>query len=193
MEEQCVFCHIASGQIPAKKVYEDDKVTVVLDINPATPGHMLLIPKAHVAVMPQMDDFLVAHVGMVAKQLSQAAIRALKVEGTSIFVANGGIAGQRAPHFMLHIIPRAQGDGIALQVPQGSVQIDAASKAKLKEAIAKLTGTEVAQEPTEEKEPQKPKDKQEEAPKEPKSADKKNDAKAAQKKNLDAITELLTK
>ncbi len=114
-EEQCVFCHIASGKIPTKKVYEDDKVAAVLDINPATPGHILLVPKQHASIMPQMSEEVVAHIGMVAKQLSHALIRALKIDGTSIFAANGVAAGQRAPHFLLHVIPRSQNDGVGLQ------------------------------------------------------------------------------
>ena len=83
-EDQCIFCHIAQGNIPAKKVYADDKVIAVLDINPVVPGHILLLPKEHIAVMPQMKDELVAHIGMVSKQLSAALIRSMKVEGTSM-------------------------------------------------------------------------------------------------------------
>lgn len=114
-EDQCVFCHIANGRIPAKKVYEDGEVAAVLDINPALDGHILLIPKKHAVVMGQLDDVLVAHMGMVAKQLSQALIRAFKLDGTSVFAQNGPAAGQRAPHFMLHVIPRKEGDGVVLQ------------------------------------------------------------------------------
>ncbi|MBS3125116.1 HIT domain-containing protein [Candidatus Woesearchaeota archaeon] len=120
-EDQCIFCHIAQGNIPAKKVYEDDKVLAVLDINPAVQGHILLLPKEHVAVMPQMKDEIVAHTGMVAKQLSASLIRSMKVEGTSIFVANGAAAGQRAPHFMMHIMPRSKNDGVKLDLPEGKL------------------------------------------------------------------------
>jgi histidine triad (HIT) family protein len=157
-EQQCVFCHIASGKIPAKKVYDDDKVAAVLDINPAAPGHILLVPKTHAAIMPQMSDDLVAHIGMVAKQLSHAVIRALKAEGTTIFIANGVAAGQRAPHFLLHVIPRSQSDNVGLQLP--TVKIDQKTSdtvfEKLGAAIAKQFGTQPpklvkAQEPKEEK------------------------------------------
>ncbi len=143
-EQQCVFCHIASGKIPAKKVYDDDKVAAVLDINPATPGHILLVPKQHVAIMPQMSDDLIAHLGMVAKQLSHAVIRALKVDGTSVFIANGIAAGQRAPHFLLHVIPRSQNDDVGLHLP--IVKIDQKNSdaifEKLGAAIAKQFGIE---------------------------------------------------
>ncbi len=144
-QQQCVFCHIASGKIPAKKVYEDAKVTAVLDINPASPGHILVIPKEHVAVMPQMSDELVGYLGMISKQLSHALIRALKVEGTSVFVANGVAAGQRAPHFLLHIIPRSPDDGVALQPMPGKFDEKTLGEvsAKLAAAVGKQFGVEI--------------------------------------------------
>ena len=143
--QECVFCHIATGRIPAKKVYDDEKVVAVLDINPGTPGHLLVIPKEHVAVMPQMSEDLVAYLGMIAKQLSHALIRALKVEGTSIFVANGVAAGQRAPHFLLHIIPRSADDGVALQLTPGKFDEKSTSEAaaRLAPAVGKQFGVEV--------------------------------------------------
>ncbi|HLC32365.1 MAG TPA: HIT domain-containing protein [Candidatus Nanoarchaeia archaeon] len=144
-EDQCIFCHIAQGAIPAKKVFEDDKVIAVLDINPAVSGHILLLPKEHVAVMPQMKDELVTHIGMVAKQLSAALIRSMKVEGTSIFVANGAAAGQRAPHFMLHIMPRVKSDGVKLDLPEGKIDEKTTSLvfSKLAPAAGKQLGFEV--------------------------------------------------
>ena len=143
-DQQCVFCAIANGKIPAKKVYEDDQVSAVLDINPAVEGHILVIPKKHAVMMNQLDDNSVAHLGMVAKHLSQAAIRAFKAEGTSVFVQNGPAAGQRAPHFMLHVIPRKKGDGVVLQ-PQ-VVKLDPKlleqTYASLAGAVAKVFGKE---------------------------------------------------
>lgn len=141
-EDQCVFCHIANGRIPAKKVYEDGEVAAVLDINPAIDGHILLLPKKHAVVMGQLDDALVAHMGMVAKQLSQALIRAFKVEGTSVFAQNGPAAGQRAPHFMLHVFPRKEGDGVVLQpkvVRLDPTELEGAYKA-LGAAVEKVFG-----------------------------------------------------
>jgi len=130
-EQQCIFCQIASGKIPAKKVYEDDQFLGVLDINPATPGHVLLLSKKHVAIMPQMDASQILQLAKATKELSKSMIQHLKVEGTSVFAANGVAAGQRAPHFMLHVIPRKEDDGVNLQLPQ--VEIDQ----KVMEGIAK--------------------------------------------------------
>lgn len=142
--DQCLFCNIANGKISAKKVYEDDKVAAVLDINPGTQGHVLVIPKQHVEVLIQMDDELSSHVGMVCKQLSQALLQAFQCEGTSIFVANGPVAGQRAPHGMVHVLPRSKNDGIVLDLPV--VRLDEKTLSdvyvKLAQNVAKSFGKE---------------------------------------------------
>ncbi|MBN1386507.1 HIT domain-containing protein [Candidatus Woesearchaeota archaeon] len=139
-KQNCIFCHIVSGRVSSKKIYEDDKAIAVLDINPANPGHILLMPKEHHMIMPQMPDDLINHIGMLAKQLSHAALKALKVEGTDIFVANGAIAGQKSPHFMVHIIPRKENDGLRLILPENQIdtsqlrQLAAILKQKLRSA-----------------------------------------------------------
>ena len=192
-EQQCVFCHIASGKIPAKKVYDDDKVAAVLDINPATPGHILLVPKNHVAIMPQMSDDLIAHIGMIAKQLSHAVIRALKVDGTSVFIANGVAAGQRAPHFLLHIIPRSQNDNVGLQLPV--VKIDQKTSdavfEKLGAAVAKQFGIEPKLKLAP-KEPPKPEAKGQPESKAPQKEVPKPEAGQPKPDNLDEIAKFLT-
>lgn len=114
-EQNCIFCRIASGEIPAKIIYKDDVCTAFLDINPASFGHMLLVPNKHFQMMPQLPEKEINHLGIVTKHLSQAGLKGLKykdVRGTSIFIANGTIAGQRAPHFIIHIIPRKENDNI---------------------------------------------------------------------------------
>lgn len=204
-EQQCIFCHIANGKIPAKSVYEDDKVNAVLDINPAAPGHILLLPKEHVQIMPQMDDALTKHVGLIAKQLSESVIRGMQVDGTSIFIANGPVAGQRAPHFMLHIIPRSEGDKIDLQLTQNSLDPKVMEQVfdKLSPGIPKHLGAEPAKKEAERQEPdEKPKESPKEESKEGQAQEKSEkveekpanqDKSSADKKpNLDSISNLLT-
>ncbi len=111
-KQNCIFCHIVSGRVSSKKIYEDDKCLAILDINPANPGHILLMPKEHYQIMPLIPEELINHLFVISKHLSQAQLRALKAQGTTIMVANGLVAGQRAPHFMMHIIPRKEGDGV---------------------------------------------------------------------------------
>jgi len=111
-KQNCIFCHIISGKVASKKIYEDDKCLAILDINPANPGHVVLMPKEHFAIMPLIPEDLIGHLFMVAKGISHACLRALKAQGTNIFVANGTAAGQKAQHFMIHIIPRKEGDDL---------------------------------------------------------------------------------
>jgi histidine triad (HIT) family protein len=111
-KQQCIFCQIINGSVQSRRIYEDELVLAILDINPANPGHILLLPKEHYAILPQIPPEAVYHLMEVAKHLSQALIRAFNVKGTNIFMANGAAAGQRSSHFMIHIIPRMPSDGI---------------------------------------------------------------------------------
>ncbi|MFC1754150.1 HIT domain-containing protein [Thermoproteota archaeon] len=113
-KQNCIFCQIISGKVQSKKVYEDERVLAILDINPANPGHILLLPKEHHALMPMVPDEEQKYLFMIAKQLSHVLLKALKVSGTNIFLANGAVAGQRAPHVMIHVIPRKENDGVTV-------------------------------------------------------------------------------
>lgn len=182
--KNCIFCRISSGEVPSKTVYSDDDCVAVLDISPATKGHMLLMPKEHHSVMPQLPEHLTEHLFMVARQLSQAALRGLDCNGMSIFVANGIAAGQRAPHFMVHLIPRNDNDGISLKIPKTAVPEKEAKAAaeKLKKALG--TGGQEAQTAGEEKKPKK----KAQAPAKKKAAAKKKIPPGGF--DLDAVTDL---
>jgi histidine triad (HIT) family protein len=120
-KQQCIFCKMVSGEIPTKKVFENDDFVAVLDINPAILGHVLVLPKQHVNIMPQMPEDLVGKLGMVSKLISQALLKGLKANGTTVFIANGAVAGQRAPHFLMHIIPRFDNDNVGMTIPDGAI------------------------------------------------------------------------
>ncbi|NTV23782.1 MAG: HIT domain-containing protein [Nanoarchaeota archaeon] len=109
-KKNCIFCKIIAKEIPAMEIYSDSKVLVILDINPANEGHALILPKNHYQILPQIPEDLIGHLFKVAKKTSHVLIKGLGVKGTTIFVANGAIAGQKAPHFMIHVIPRKHGD-----------------------------------------------------------------------------------
>ena len=111
-KQQCIFCQIIAGKVPSKKVYEDDTTIGVLDINPAARGHVLVMPKEHYAIMPQIPDAEIGHLFLVSKYISQIILKVLKATGTMVYVANGMAAGQKAQHFMVHVIPRKEDDGI---------------------------------------------------------------------------------
>jgi len=186
-KQNCVFCQIASGKVPSKVIYSDEQSIAVLDINPAAKGHMLLLPKEHYSVMPQLPVPLAEHLFMVTKGLSQAALKALQCKGTTIFVANGVAAGQKAPHFMIHIIPRSDGDGITITIPskEFSKKDSDAVSAVLKRVLDKKKTVEA--EVVEKKTPA-PKKTKAKAKKTPKKKPKK----AVNKKfDLDAVSNML--
>ncbi|MBI2103077.1 HIT family protein [Candidatus Woesearchaeota archaeon] len=131
-KQQCIFCQIISGKIPSKKVYEDHSCLAVLDINPATRGHLLLLPKEHYAIMPQVPQKELEHLFSISKLLSRLQLRALRVSGTNIFIANGPAAGQRAQHFMIHLLPRKEGDHL---LPVKDKLIDPSLLEKVKDTV----------------------------------------------------------
>jgi histidine triad (HIT) family protein len=149
-KKQCVFCRIAEGAVQARKIYEDDSFLAVLDINPATPGHILVLPKEHYSILPQFPEEQIAHLGMLAKHLAQAALPALKAHGISIVAANGLAAGQRASHFLLHIIPRMEDDGAGITLPENKISGADLQKLRvqLQPFVNRALGKDVEQEPT---------------------------------------------
>lgn len=113
-KKQCPFCKIISGEITAKKAYEDPQVTAILDINPLTDGHSLLLPKEHYPIMPLITQPDFVKLFRVVKDYAMAQKRSLLKTGVTVFIANGAAAGQISPHFMIHMIPREKGDNIGI-------------------------------------------------------------------------------
>ena len=109
-KEQCIFCKIIKGDVPAKKVYEDEKLIAILDINPARKGHVLVMPKEHYPILPLVPFDDMQHIFRKTKKLVDAVKEAMLSQGVSVFIANGGAAGQMSPHFLFHIIPRDHND-----------------------------------------------------------------------------------
>ena len=110
--QQCVFCNIASGKIAAKKIYEDEHVLAVLDINPANYGHVLLLTKKHYQSFSQVPENELGYFMKIAGLLLCSISRAVNSEGGNLFLVDGLVAGQKAPHVLIHIIPRFKNDGI---------------------------------------------------------------------------------
>jgi len=113
--ESCIICQIASNNIPSYKIYEDDLILAVLDVNGANPGHCFVIPKNHYPIIEQVPDEEITQLFSVANKISGSIFENLKVQGTNIFVANGIPAGQTVAHFLINVIPRKENDGVNLQ------------------------------------------------------------------------------
>ncbi len=117
----CVFCAIIDERAPASVVYEDDEVLAFMDINPVTPGHLLVVPRRHLPTLADLDDALGGHLFNVATRLA-AALRASDVrsDGINLFYADGEAALQEIFHAHLHVIPRYPGDGFTIDADWGS-------------------------------------------------------------------------
>ncbi|MFH1072750.1 MAG: HIT domain-containing protein [Nanoarchaeota archaeon] len=112
-KQQCIFCRIIKGEIPSKKVYEDESMVAILDINPASPGHVLVMPKEHYPILPLLPPQIFKHIFTTTKYLCKGIKTAMVTDSCTVFIANGAVAGQQSPHFLFHIIPREPGDGLA--------------------------------------------------------------------------------
>ncbi len=116
MEDNCIFCKIANGDISSKTLYEDDMFRVILDINPAAKGHALILPKKHFADIYELDQDTAGEVFVLAKRMAAVMKEALGCEGMNILQNNGKIAGQTVFHFHIHLIPRYKEDEIGFHM-----------------------------------------------------------------------------
>jgi len=112
----CVICRLIAEEIEVTKIYEDDFVTAVMDIQPINPGHLFISPKQHFEFISQLDDELGAHIFKVAMRLGNALRNSgLRCDGVNFFIADGKAAMQEVPHVHLHVIPRIEGDGFGFR------------------------------------------------------------------------------
>ena len=123
-KKNCIFCKIISGEIPSFKVYEDDLVIAIMDINPTTAGHVLLMPKEHYFLISMVPLGVMAHMLKIAKYLGISIKKSVFCDRITMFIANGGVAGQQSHHFMMHIIPREDGDNFSNLDCIGSLEGD---------------------------------------------------------------------
>mgnify|MGYP000839266289 FL=1 len=112
--ENCIFCKIANGEIPAATLYEDENFRVILDLGPASKGHALILPKSHAANIYELSDEMAAKAMILAKKMATAMTAALKCDGFNIVQNNGECAGQTVFHFHMHLIPRYKGDQVGI-------------------------------------------------------------------------------
>ena len=101
--KDCIFCKLANGEIPTKVVYEDDVVTVFMDANPNTDGHMLIVPKKHIEDFTEINSDTLIHVHEVAKKMKTLIYDKLGTCGLKL-VNNYG-SEQLVKHYHLHVIP----------------------------------------------------------------------------------------
>ncbi len=110
-KEDCIFCKIANGEIPSKTLYEDEEFRVILDLNPATKGHALILPKNHADDLYELSDGQASKIMLLAKKMARQMTENLHCIGMNLVQNNGEAAGQTVRHFHLHLIPRYENDG----------------------------------------------------------------------------------
>ena len=129
----CVFCKIMAKQIPATVVHEDEHTLAFMDIGQVNPGHVLVALKAHRENIYALEDAQAAAVFRTAARIARAIREAFSPPGLSVYQANGTPAGQTVFHLHIHLVPRHEGDGMALTWP-----VKNPPRATLEEYAAKI-------------------------------------------------------
>lgn len=113
-EESCLFCKIVAGDLPATKVDEDERTVTFMDINPATRGHALVVPRDHAVDLHDIaaDDLAACHA--TAQRVAARARERLGAEGVNVLQSSGAAAWQSVFHFHVHVIPRYADDPLRL-------------------------------------------------------------------------------
>jgi histidine triad (HIT) family protein len=116
----CAFCAILRGDAPATFVHQDDLVVAFMDIRPVQPGHVLVVPRTHAKLIPELDAASRIRIWSVAIDLNRSLRHStLPVEAVSVYIADGEAAGQEVAHVHIHLIPRRADDGFGFRFPAG--------------------------------------------------------------------------
>lgn len=120
-KEDCIFCKIAEGTIPSATIYEDDDFRVILDIQPASKGHALILAKEHYANLYELPEELAQKVLPVAKKVITILTDLLECDGYNVLQNNGEVAGQTVFHYHMHLIPRYKDDEVNIKWEPGTL------------------------------------------------------------------------
>jgi histidine triad (HIT) family protein len=133
----CVFCGILSGELASSIVYQDERCTALMDIQPVNPGHVLVIPNGHVTHLAELSEEVGAHMFRIAQRVA-AALRGsgIRCEGVNLLLADGSAAGQEVFHVHLHVFPRYAGDGFGYKF--GPTYSDKPGRAELDELARRI-------------------------------------------------------
>lgn len=136
MDDSCIFCKITKGEIPSTTIYEDDDFKAILDISPASRGHVILFPKNHAANLFELQDEDAEKILKIARKCATAMRGVLQCDGINLLQNNGEAAGQTVSHLHIHLIPRYKGDDVNITWKPGTPEKDSAAIAEqIKNAI----------------------------------------------------------
>lgn len=109
-DDSCLFCAIVAGTIPSTRVDEDERTVSFMDINPATDGHLLVVPRAHAVDLTDISPEDLAACALTAQRLARRQLDVLGADGVNLLNCTGEAAWQSVFHFHLHVVPRYAGD-----------------------------------------------------------------------------------
>lgn len=109
--DECLFCRVVSGRLPAHVVLEEERALAFLDTSPAARGHTLVVPRDHAEHLWDAEPASAAAVMATAQRVSVLLRERLRPDGLTVRQNNGEASGQRVPHLHLHLVPRWHGDG----------------------------------------------------------------------------------
>jgi histidine triad (HIT) family protein len=132
MVDPCIFCGIVAGEVPGQIIDSDEHTVAFMDINPATRGHALVVPRTHSADLLEISDEDLEHTILAARRLVERMRETLEPDGFNILNSCGQEAWQTVFHFHIHVIPRYQDDPLKLPwVPGPGDEDEIASVAAL--------------------------------------------------------------
>jgi histidine triad (HIT) family protein len=130
-DPNCIFCKIVAGELPASIVDEDERTVSFMDINPATRGHALVIPRQHARDLLSVEPDDLAAAALAAARLAERISERLGPAGVNLLNSCGAAAWQTVFHFHIHLIPRYEGDPLRLPwtpTPGDPAEIEAAAQ-----------------------------------------------------------------
>jgi len=113
-DPECIFCRIIAREIPSFTLYEDEASVSFMDINPASEGHALVVPKEHAEDIHAVSREALAAAAVTAQRVAGAVVRTLNPDGLNLVQCNGRAAAQSIWHFHIHVLPRSEGDDLKL-------------------------------------------------------------------------------
>jgi histidine triad (HIT) family protein len=131
-DPNCIFCKIVAGELPSQRVDEDELTVAFMDLNPATRGHALVVPRRHARNLLEIEPVDLAATILAAQRLAQRAVSALGADGVNLINSCGEDAWQTVFHLHIHVIPRYKGDPLTLPwIPQPGDSGEIAAAAEL--------------------------------------------------------------
>jgi len=153
------MCKLVEKQVTHTGLYEDNDILVALHPKPSVPGHTIIIPKKHAQIINEVEEPIIRKMFELSQKFSEALFESFNAAGTNVIAQNGTAAGQTHPHFIMHVIPRSEGDGLSFDWQPKQLPEDSMNKIhelmKIPDGAEAPAPTEAPAETIEEKEPEK--------------------------------------